>query len=269
VAELGLEEMRSCMLEALRSNPNTQDVGLRKAVYQVAKQRGLIEAPPQSGRVMSFSVEADTLTQELWGRYRDILWGLITEGVVAIGINERDAQWPWLGVTEYGKECLSAGEIVPHDPDGYLRALVISRPLDDTEKRYLPQALEAYRRNLPDASAVMLGCASEHLLLVLGEEIALSEPDANRAKTTRKRMEGPALTLLRHLNSELQQRGLPRRLEEQRPTTFEGIANLIRVARNDAGHPQLQAVLRDECFIALRLFQHYRNWIVAVTTHIA
>ncbi len=82
-------------------------------------------------------------------------------------------------------------------------------------------------------------------------------------------MEGPALALLRHLNGEMQQRGLPRRLEEQRPTTFEGIANLIRVARNDAGHPELRVVSRDECFIALRLFQHYRDWIVAVTAHIA
>jgi len=162
------------------------------------------------------------------------------------------------------QECLSAGEIVPHDSDGYLRKLSTTHPLDDAEKRYLSQALEAFRRNLPDASAMMLGCASEHLLLVLGEEIANAEPDLNRAKTTRKKLDGPALTLLRHLNNELQQRGLPRRLEEQRPTTFDGIAQLIRVARNDAGHPELRPVSRDECFNLLRLFPGYREWIVAV-----
>ncbi len=264
MAELGLEEMRSCMLEALRSNPNTQDVGLRNAVYQVAKQRGLIEVPRQSGNVTHFSGESNSLPRALWGRYRDVLWGLITEGVVAIGIDDGNSEWPWLGVTEYGKECLSAGEIVPHDSEGYLRKLSTIRPLDDAEKRYLPQALEAFRRNLPDASAMMLGCASEHLLLVLGEKIASAEPDLNRAKTTRKKLEGPALTLLRHLNNELQQRGLQRKLEEQRPTTFDGIAQLIRVARNDAGHPDLRPVSRDECFNLLRLFPGYREWIMAV-----
>ncbi len=87
--------------------------------------------------------------------------------------------------------------------------------------------------------------------------------------TTRKKMGGPALTLLRYLSTELQQKGLPRRLEEQRTTTFEGIANLIRIARNDAGHPELRIVSRDECFVDLRLFQHYREWVVAVMTHIS
>ncbi len=264
MAELGLEEMRSCMLEAFRRGPNTQDVALRSTVSDVAKERGLIKVPQQSGNVIHYSMQSDPLPRELWGRYRDVLWGLIIEGVVAIGLDDGNSTWPWLGVTEYGKQCLSAGEIVPHDPEGYLRKLSTIRPLDDAEKRYLPQALEAFRRNLPDASAMMLGCASEHLVLFLGEEIVRVELDLNRAKTTQKKLDGPALTLLRHLNNELQQRGLPRRLEEQRSTTFDGIAQLIRIARNDAGHPDLRPVSRDECFNLLRLFPGYREWIVAV-----
>ena len=207
------------------------------------------------------------LPDRLWPYYRDVLWALIIEGIVAFGMDSNNEKWPWLGVTEYGKACLKAGEILPHDPEGYLRTLARARPLDSTEQRFVGQALEAFRRNLPDASAVMLGCASEHLLIVLANSLAAKDP--THPSVWAKRANDKALTLLKHLDQDMEQRGADKKLspalKEQRATTFAGIAQIIRIARNDAGHPALQhPVTRDECFVNLRLFHHYRTWIAQV-----
>ena len=260
MARFGIEEMRSCMLEALRQTPQTQDVLLRRQVAAVAFNRGLIQDRSNSGGYRS----DPELPRNLWPYYRDVLWGLIVEGILAFGSNAENEKWPWLGVTDYGQRCLKENEILPHDPDGYLQQLEQIRSLDATEKRFIPQALEAFLRNLPDASAVMLGCASEHLLIILALELAKKDPSG--PAIWEKRSEGKALTLLRQLDQEMQQRALqitwPRSLKEQSANTFSGIAQIIRIARNDAGHPALQRpVSRDECFVNLRLFYHYRLWI--------
>ncbi len=274
MTEFGLEEMRSCMLEALRQSLGRdgalQNTGLRRGVAQVAIARELLQDPRTTSLGTSYTVmgsSATDLPASLWAYYRDVLWALIVEGVIAIGSNSNNEQWPWLGVTEYGKACLKAGEILPHDPEGYLRTLATARPLDPTEQRFVGQALEAFLRNLPDASAVMLGCASEHLLLVLANSLAAKDP--TQPSVWAKRANDKALTLLKHLDQDMEQRGADKKLspalKEQRATTFAGIAQIIRIARNDAGHPALQhPVTRDECFVNLRLFHHYRTWIAQV-----
>ncbi len=255
---LNVEEMRSCMLEALRREPRTQELYLMARVAEVAVQRGYL---PDSG-----SRYGHQLPRELWRRFRDVLWGLIGEGVVAFGTDSSNAAWPWLSVTEYGEACLAAGEIVPHDPDGYLNALEAVRPLDDVEKRFIPQALHAYLRNLPDASAVMLGCASEHLLQVLADAVVTAEPQ-RKQKIDHARQK--ASHLINDLNGWLAQRQIPDELEEERVHTFEGLAQMIRITRNDAGHPRGgRPVARDRVYALLQLFLGYRAWMACVITHL-
>ena len=50
---------------------------------------------------------------------------------------------------------------------------------NEIERRYLSQASAAFRADLPDAAAVMLGAASEHLLLQLGAAIENADPIDN------------------------------------------------------------------------------------------
>ena len=66
------------------------------------------------------------------------------------------------------------------------------------------------------------------------------------------------------VDEDLQRRkALPRRLQETLVTTFVGVASVIRASRNDAGHPALPHVERDDAFILLRLFPTYRHWVYA------
>lgn len=163
------------------------------------------------------------------------------------------------------QEGANAGDIVPHDTEGYLKALAVVHALDKVEERYLPQALEAFRRNLPDAAALMLGAASEHLLIQLGEAIATK--DQAQAAAAGRKLDGAAHGLLVFLQEYLtgRRKSLPRDLNESLDTTFGGIASLIRVTRNDAGHPAIgRPVDRDQAFVALRLFPVYRSWVLSV-----
>jgi hypothetical protein len=50
---------------------------------------------------------------------------------------------------------------------------------------------------------------------------------------------------------------LPRELSEDLESQFDGIFNLIRVTRNDAGHPTGRKIDRDVAFVNLRLFPIY------------
>jgi hypothetical protein len=258
-AGLGIEEMRSCILEALRREPKTQEVNLMVRVARVASERGLLAGDP-------YSSADPQLPRRLWRRFRDVLWALIVEGIVAVGMDSANTAWPYLSVTEYGEACLKAGEVIPNDSDGYLRALAKVRPLDDVEQRFIPQALQAYLRNLPDASAVMLGCASEHLLQELADVMVALEPQ-RASKVEQERQKVPRL--IKYLNGWLAERHLEPDLEEDRVHTFEGLAQLIRATRNEAGHPRGgRPVDRDRCYVLLRLFLEYRNWVWDVTANL-
>lgn len=142
-----------------------------------------------------------------------------------------------MSVTELGEDYLRHGGPDVYDPDGYVRQLSSRYPVDDVESRFLYQAIGAFHADLPDAAAVMLGAAAEHLILILAEAIA--KADSSVAARVRKEMNRPALSLLTYLGKYLEDRKgqLPRRLGEQVSTTFLGIASMIRVARNDAPIP--------------------------------
>jgi hypothetical protein len=252
------EILRSCILEALRREPGTQYINLQSATARVLVERGLPVRPGQHP-------QDPHLAQEDLRRFRELVWSLITQGVVTPGKDDNNQNWPWLSLTEWGEEYARGGPPDVYDPEGYLADLEAVRPLDAVERRFLGQAIAAFRVDLPDASAVMLGVAAEHLILQLLDQLEAADPirgsEIRRASGTR------VLPLLRELTAYFlaKRKDLPRRLGEEIETTFAGISSFIRVARNDAGHPDLAVVSRDRAFTMLRLFAVYRHWVADVS----
>jgi hypothetical protein len=97
-------------------------------------------------------------------------------------------QWPWLSVTELGEEYLRHRGPDVYDPDGYVDQLSTRYPADDVESR-----VSAFHADLPDAAAVMLGAAAEHLILVLSQAIA--DADGTVAGRMEKGADRSALSL--------------------------------------------------------------------------
>ena len=239
------------MLESLRRQRPDQYVNFQHYVAQVLAERGLpVDGHPQN----------PVLRRVDDRRFREILWQLLNQGLLVQGSDSSNPQWPFLSLTEWGEEYVKGDGADVYDPDGYLRALDEVHPLDDVERRYVSQAAAAFRADLADASAVMLGAASEHLLLTLAQALVHHDPSGTKLK---KAIDAPALTLLRETQAylTLQRKKLPRRLQETLDTTFLGVASVIRSSRNDAGHPALPQVERDDAFVVLRLYPSYREWV--------
>jgi hypothetical protein len=248
------ELMRSCLLEAMRRNPRTQFENLKYEVARVAAERGVGGQESAGGQPY--------LRREDHRRLRETVWALIVEGVMTVGMDDANESWPFLSLTEFGEEHVQDPTANPHDISEYLNRLRTGAPLDDIEERYLTQSLDAYARNLPDASAVMLGASSEHLLIELVADISTKDSSAKAGAD--KALRGPALGMLRFARDYFvpKQAKLPRELRENLETTFLGIAALVRTTRNDAGHPALPAVSREQCFVNLQVFPGYRAWII-------
>jgi hypothetical protein len=258
--QVDADEMLSAMLEAVGA---TQQLALLGG--QVARVLA------QRGRITPVDQHYPHLPSDLWPLYRDALTTVINEGIVGPGFNSENAWWPWFSLTRYGQECLAENALLPHDPARFIDQLQSQMPVDDVEQRFVAQAIEAQRLNLPDASAVMLGSAAEHLILLLGQKIVQSDPsDSKTAKLIRT---GPAKALLDQVKKRLDAgsggKQLPRQLEERRDTVFAGIADVIRVARNDSGNPTIGSQMdRMYCFVLLRMYREYRAWIAETLQHI-
>ncbi|HEX4840851.1 MAG TPA: hypothetical protein VFV60_01670 [bacterium] len=89
----------------------------------------------------------------------------------AIGLTNNQG-FPWIRVTSFGEEVLRQQRFLPYDPDGFVGRVQQDLRLDDITLRYLREAVDGYSRNLPLSSSVMLGVASESLMLQLVEAFA-------------------------------------------------------------------------------------------------
>jgi hypothetical protein len=249
------ELLRSCLLEALKRKPQTQYENLKYEVGAVAAVRGF---PVQNWGGQSMLDRAD------WRTLREMIWRLIAEGVLVVGMDDSNESWPFVSLTEYGERYVKDQRATPHDRSAFTARLVKTGTVDDVEQLYVSEALEAYSADLPNAAAVMIGAASEHALILLLSDIAAK--DATQGANATAALDQSALKMLRFAERYLRTRqaNLPRHIRETLDTTFMGIANLIRMARNDAGHPALSAVDRERCFVALQLYPDYRGWVFEV-----
>ena len=205
-------------------------------------------------------------------KIRQIIWELIFQGVLYPGVSVDQPNLPFLSITEYGKQVLMAGEILPYDPDGYLKHLKSEIPtLDPLIEIYVTESLQAYLRGLMFSSAVTLGVASEKTFLLLLEELtnAITDPKRKLQFTnlqysyrTKIKFDIVKQEILHIRNN------LPRDINDVLETHLDGIFNLIRVTRNDAGHPTGKGIKRDVSFVNLRLFVPYCKTVYNLINHL-
>lgn len=103
---------------------------------------------------------------------REVIWQLMSEGVLAPGSNSSNLDLPFFRVTDYGGDFLNAEEGHPHDPTGYLAAVNRRVPEPDpTVLAYLAESAATFRRGSTVASMVMLGVAAERVFDLLCESL--------------------------------------------------------------------------------------------------
>jgi hypothetical protein len=258
------EQMRSLVLEYLSSNEVGQMNDLRRTIANLAVDRGFHDAPkadPIGRRYGGQAPETYVLSSHDYAKACDIIWDLIIEGIVRPGPLSSDQGLPFFHVTDFGREKVKGGPVLPYDPDGYLKRLAATIPdIDGVILTYLEESLRTFRIGCLLSSTTTLGCASEKALILLFDAYgdALTGPMQDKY---RKEIEGRPIKrkfdeFHKRLESHLIVR-LPGDLKEHLDIALIALSAVFREMRNDAGHPTGRAVLREQAYANLVVFPVY------------
>lgn len=201
---------------------------------------------------------------------RQVFWDFIIQGVIVPGA-PGNPNLPFFQLTEYGRKVVATGEYLPHDPTGYLERLRKSIPdADDTVVAYLAESLKAFQRDVLIGSTVMLGVAAERVFLLLCESLANALKDSAEELELRRLLKQNAMkpklewVLNKFRNLQSVQPRLP--LPDNINVMITVVYDLLRVQRNDFGHPRElpPQPIRGEVFTSLNLFPTYYGLVEKV-----
>jgi len=256
---LNLEEIRSLLLQALRQ-PGWNQVGSLEIA--VGNLKSKMQPAPRQSPVLVADGRAHLERGES-SLINEVIWSFIIQGLLVPGLDDSNQGWPFLRLTAYGQRCIAERQILPHDPEGYLRDFQRSVPsVDPVILEYLTEALQCFLRDLDRACAVMLGAASEKAIILLIESYANSIADPNRKTQVTAQIEKATSIFRKYEVFEKAfvniKAHLPKQLTENADSLLRGVFDLIRNSRNDAGHPASGILIsRDSNYSHLRLFIPY------------
>jgi hypothetical protein len=190
-----------------------------------------------------------------------MLWMLLGRGLVYIDISQSAPEnWEWR-LTNVGVVSAKDEQFNPDDAERYLARLQSDVPgVSDLVLRYASEAVRSYTHECYLASAVMLGVASEAAFLEMAQ--ACAKWLGSAGDKLQEILDNPRQPYVKKFE-EFRKRIEPRK-EELTPDladgmslTFDSVLDLLRISRNDAGHPTGKDVLREDQYISLQMFARY------------
>lgn len=126
----------------------------------------------------------------------------------------------------------------PGNPSGYLRHLQSLAALNPIADSYLREGLACFEAGLYKAAAVMIGAASESVVLELRDALGTRLSQLGKAEP-KGLSDWRVKTVLDSLHGYLEtQKGqFAREVRDEFEAYFLAFAQQIRASRNDAGHP--------------------------------
>ena len=251
-----------------RQNLNAASIASRVALMAV--EAGLWQAPrpiDNANRPYVWQM----LPEEDQVEIRAALWELVTRGMLfprAI----QDENNTFYTVTSHGREVLEATEPTPYDPHNFLRRVSEGGPMLESETlAFLSEAVTCFLHGHNRAAAVMTGLASENEVLALIEPYSRSLEGAWRQSFDRRI--GQARSLKQKfdvLYADLyQHRGALADGLREVDIWLNGVFQLIRLTRNDAGHPVGAEPAREAVYANLNLFLLYARNLSALKEHLS
>lgn len=194
-------------------------------------------------------------------------WSLVAQGLAYIDMSQSAAENWTLHLTPAGRAAVRDEDYNPDDASGYLAKLAKDVPgLSPVTTMYVREAVRSYAATNYLASTVMLGVASEAAMLEMAARFAQHyKDDALQAALNDSRI--PYNKKFQEVRKRLdaKRQDLPRDLTDGMSLTFDSVLDLLRVNRNDTGHPTGKHFDRDDCYIALRIAIRYLKKIAALT----
>lgn len=198
----------------------------------------------------------DCRFHEVW----EAVWGLVGDGLVYLDRGEQPAPENWrFKLSVAGFEAAVGQAAEPSDPEGFLRRLDRQVPdLDPAARVYVAEAVRSFAARCYLSSSVMLGVAAERAFLGLAE--ALAAAMAQQASKLRQELGNPRSSqrtrfdeLRKVLNAH--RANFPEQLVDT--LTLDAVGDLLRVARNESGHPTGQLIDEDTARAPLLIATSY------------
>jgi len=195
---------------------------------------------------------------------------LFRTGYLAWGLNITNPKPPFFHVTENGRRALASLSRDPGNPAGYLRHLSTIATLNPIANSYLKEGLDCYVAGLYKAAAVMIGGATESVILEL-RDITVQKLNTLGKSILKNLTDWKIKTVSDALHNFLdsnKKRFTPE-LRDEFEAYWMAFAQQIRTVRNDAGHPtSVDPVTSDTVHASLLIFPELaklaaklRTWI--------
>jgi hypothetical protein len=252
-------KIRGVLLEVVAALDAQQQSPMQRGALQ--QVRVLRDAKEKLGLVPSKGPEARALLTAWHDLFR--------AGHLAWGDDLDNPDAPFCHLTEQGRRTLQHLSRDPANPDGY-RAYLQAAGLNPIADAYVDEGLDAYNANCFRAAAVMVGAATESLVLELRDQI-VSKVAARGGRPARDLSDFKIKRVLDALQREFQMKGadMPPQLAEDVGAYWPAFTQQIRSARNEAGHPvSLSSMTPERVHAALLVFPEVakmtatlRDWI--------
>jgi hypothetical protein len=250
------EELRAAALDVLAGREDVPLGGeqyerLSLSIGQVFAQR---EGRAQTGN-SGATYALDAQDKET---FNELFWDFFRQGVITTSLHNHNQALP-LRLTRLGQQIAKGRDAYFfHDVSSYDAAIRRDVPdINVVTLLYLKEAMQAFRAGCMLSSTVMLGVAAEHTFMLLLEVL---EENPRYQKTF-----SPAFkerTLLQKFNKfrkllEPMLQTLPSEICEDLDTHLAGILSVIRIFRNQSGHPTGKIIDREQTFVLLQLVIPY------------
>lgn len=187
----------------------------------------------------------------------EVLWSMLGQGLIHIDMSQpAHENWEWR-LSSAGRAASTDAEVNPDDPQGYLayvkRVVPSASPVT---MMYLEESVLSYIARRYLASAVMLGVAAESSFLEMADAFGHWLPSVESAKFRQvlgSRQGYVAKFIEFRKRLEPKKPILPSELADNMTLTLDSVVDVLRIYRNDAGHPTGRQIDREDAFINLQM----------------
>lgn len=263
------EEIRETVIEVILNEAVNQYAAvLEHAARRLAKQHG---APPLATG-MAYPGAHTQLHPNNSSLVLEVVWDLFRQGFITLGLNDANPGWPWLRLSRFGRHALlTTSPYRFHDTNSFLRLVKTDIPdISPEAVTYLEEAVAAFYADCLLACCVMLGVAAEAEFLRLVDVASSSAVHGEKFAPVKK------LTFVRQKLTNFQDLlkplipALPKNSTEDLEINFMAIQSVLRIARNDAGHPSgVQPPLREQVYVFLQLYVPFARQLMRLRQALA
>lgn len=176
----------------------------------------------------------------------------------------------YIQLTEHGKKFFTTNDAITYDPNLYLDSIRSIVRLSKAVTTYIKEAIETYNKNQLRSSAVMLGLASETIILDLTEAFKSSLNKPAESNQIQQSIDNDNITTLwNNVWSLIETKHIIRRavlgkaLWQDSDYHLNLVRNFIRLSRNAAGHPSDNEITNIKVLTLLQIFPDYAKKILA------